>query len=145
MHDKEIQETAKKENKTPKKFVDELSKKFKEAWNFLNIKPSRFIRTTDKDHEKLVQDIIKKCNKNGDIYKGFYEGQYCIGCEEFKRDLDLVEGKCSIHTNKDLEEVSEENYFFKLTKYKDSLLEWFDSVEFLTSNRLSEELRNYIL
>ena len=80
-HGKKIQESAEKAGKSPKDFVNEESKKFREAWKSLNIKPNRFIRTTDKDHEKLVQEVIKKCDKNGDIYKGEYEGLYCIGCK----------------------------------------------------------------
>jgi methionyl-tRNA synthetase len=82
-HGKKIQESSEKAGKTPKEFVDELSLKFKEAWESLDIKPNRFIRTTDKDHEKLVQEVIKKCYDNGDIYLGEYEGYYCTGCEGY--------------------------------------------------------------
>ena len=141
-HGKKIQETAKKEKKTPKKFVDELSKKFKEAWDFLNIQPSRFIRTTDKDHEKLVQDVIKKCNAKGDIYKGFYEGQYCVDCEAYITEKDLIDGKCPYHPGKKVEKLKEESYFFKLSKYKNFLLDLYKkNPEFI----LPKERRNEII
>ena len=141
-HGKKIQETAKKENKTPKKFVDELSKKFKEAWDFLNIQPSRFIRTTDKDHEKLVQDIIRKCNKKGDIYKGFYKGQYCVGCEAYITEKELINGECPYHPGKKVEELKEESYFFKLSNYQKFLLDLYKkNPEFI----LPKERRNEII
>ena len=80
-HGKKIQEIASKNGKKPKEFVDELVPKFKDAWKKLEIEYDLFIRTTDKDHEKVVQEILNKCFKNGDIYKGFYEGWDCTGCE----------------------------------------------------------------
>jgi len=123
-HGKKIQESAKNFKKEPKEFVDELSQKFKEAWKSLNIKYDRFIRTTDKDHEKIVQKIIKKCEKKGDIYKGFYEGWYCTGCEAYYTEKDLIDGKCPLH-NKPLEKLKEESYFFKLSKYQKFLLELY--------------------
>ena len=73
-HGKKIQEAAEKSGKSPKEFVDEISEKFKSAWKALNIQPDRFIRTTDKDHEDLVQEVIKKCDKAGDIYSRRYSG-----------------------------------------------------------------------
>ncbi len=75
-HGKKIQESAEKSGKAPKEFVDGASEKFKNAWEILNIQPNRFIRTTDSDHEKFVQKVIKKCEKSGDIYKGEYERLY---------------------------------------------------------------------
>jgi methionyl-tRNA synthetase len=120
-HGKKIQDAAEKSKKTPKKFVDELSKKFEESWKSLNIKPSRFIRTTDKDHKKLVQEIIKKCNKNGDIYLGEYEGFYCTNCEAYYTEKDLESNCCPVHKTK-IEKLKEESYFFKLSKYQKFLL-----------------------
>ncbi|MCK9595760.1 methionine--tRNA ligase [Candidatus Pacearchaeota archaeon] len=140
-HGKKIQESAEKAEKTPKEFVDELSKKFKESWNLLDIKPDRFIRTTDKDHEKLVQEVIKKCYDNGDIYLGNYEGYYCTGCEAYYTEKDLVDGKCPLH-NRLLDKLKEESYFFRLSKYQKFLLELYKKhPEFI----LPKERRNEII
>jgi methionyl-tRNA synthetase len=125
-HGKKIQETAENVGKNPKEFVDELSLKFKEAWKLLNIQYNRFIRTTDEDHEKLVQEVIEKCNKNGDIYLGEYEGYYCVGCEGYLTEKDLVDGKCPYH-DKPITKMKEESYFFRLSKYQNFLLDLFKS------------------
>jgi methionyl-tRNA synthetase len=140
-HGKKIQESAEKAGKSPKEFVDELSEKFKEAWKSLDIEPNRFIRTTDKDHEKLVQEVIKKCYEKGDIYKGEYEGFYCVGCEAYYTEKDLVDGKCPLH-NRPLEKMKEESYFFKLSKYQKFLLDLYKkNPEFI----LPKERRNEII
>lgn len=123
-HGKKIEESAQKANKKPKDFVDEVSKKFKLAWESLNIVPNRFIRTTDKDHEKLVKEVIEKCNKNGDIYLGQYEGLYCTGCEAYYTEKEVVDKKCPLH-NRNLELLKEESYFFRLSKYEKYLLELY--------------------
>lgn len=91
-------------------------------WKMLDISFDRFVRTTEPDHKTAVYDFIKKVQAKDDIYKGVYEGLYCVGCEEFKREADLVDGKCPIH-NKAPEVVKEENYFFKLSKYQQQLLD----------------------
>ena len=141
-HGKKIQEASKRQGTIPKKFVDELSKKFKEAWKSLNVEPSRFIRTTDKDHEKLVQEVIKKCHKSGDIYKGEYEGYYCTNCEAYITEKDLVDGECPYHPGKKIDLLKEESYFFKLSKYKKFLLDLYKkNPEFI----LPKERRNEII
>ena len=116
-HGKKIQEAAKGQNKSPKEFVDEMVEKFKKAWATLNIKYDRFIRTTDKDHVTLVQNIIRKFRKSGDLYKGTYEGLYCTSCEAYYTEKDLQEGKCPFH-NQPTKLLKEESYFFKLSKYR---------------------------
>ncbi len=122
-HGIKIQKTAKSAGITPKELCDANSNQFKETWNLLNINYSKFIRTTDDYHKKTVQDIFEKLLKNGDIYKHQYTGLYCSGCETFLSSKDLdEEGNCPIHGKKP-EEVSEEKYFFKLTKYKDKIIE----------------------
>jgi len=141
-HGKKIEENAKSKGKKPKEFVDELSEKFKEAWKSLNIEPNRFIRTTDKDHEKLVQESIKKCNENGDIYKGEYEGYYCTNCEAYITEKDLIDGKCPYHPGKKIEKLKEESYFFRLSKYQKFLLDLYKkNPEFI----LPKERRNEII
>jgi len=120
-HGKKMQETAKKAGTTPKKFVDNLIPKFKDAWEKLNINYNRFIRTTDKDHEKIVQKILQKVYKKGDIYLGEYEGLYCTACEAYYTEKDLENNLCPIH-KKPVEILKEETYFFKLSKYQNKLL-----------------------
>lgn len=141
-HGKKIEEAAKKAGKTPKKFVDDVSKRFKESWKSLNIEPSRFIRTTDKDHEEIVQKMLEKCKKNGDIYKGTYEGFYCTGCEAYITEKDLVNGECPYHPGKKIGKLKEESYFFRLSKYQNFLLDLYKKhPEFI----LPAERRNEII
>jgi len=115
------EQAAKKAGKIPKEFVDEISKKDKEQLDLLNISYDRFIRTTDPDHKKTVEEFYKKVEANGDIYKGEYKGFYCTGCESYKNPSEIVDGKCSLHPTRELEEINEENYFFKWSKYADFL------------------------
>lgn len=123
-HGKKVQESSKKSGKSPKKFVDEMSEKFKIAWRALNIQYDRFIRTTDEDHKKVVKEFIEKCNKKGDIYKGEYEGYYCIGCEAYYTEKDCPDLICQVH-KRPLDKLKEESYFFKLSKYQDFLLDLY--------------------
>jgi len=108
-HGKKVEEAAKAAGKKPKVFVDEVSKKFIKAWKVLNIDYDRFIRTTDKDHQKVVEEFVEKCEKAGDIYKGEYSGNYCTGCEAYVTEKDLVDGKCPVHPNREIEKISEES------------------------------------
>ena len=124
-HGKKVQEAAEAAGKNPRAFVDEVSKEFIKAWKALDINYDRFIRTTDKDHAKVVKEFIKKCNDTGDIYKGEYTGNYCTGCELYVTDKDLVDGKCPIHSNREIEKISEETYLFKLSKYQKFLLDLY--------------------
>jgi methionyl-tRNA synthetase len=120
-HGTKSEQAAKKAGQTPKEFVDEVSAKDKEQLDALNISYDRFIRTTDPDHQKVVADFYLKVRASGDIYKGEYEGLYCIGCETYKTLTETVNGKCPLHPNQELEKVKEENYFFKWSKYADFL------------------------
>jgi len=139
-HGQKIALTAKENKKTEKQFVDDMAKKFIEAWKVLGIDYDRFIRTTDKDHKEFVQDFVKKIEK--DIYKGTYEGYYCVGCEEYKTERDLINGCCPYHPNKKIEIIKEETYFFKLGNYQKQLLELYKkNSEFI----LPEERRNEII
>ncbi len=121
-HGIKIQKTSSELKMSPKEFCDANAKKFTDAWKLLDINYSKFIRTTDEDHKKAVQNIFEKLLKQGDIYKHSYKGLYCAGCEAFLAEKDLDEnGNCLIHKKKP-EVVQEENYFFKLTKYKDAII-----------------------
>lgn len=120
-HGIKIQKTAAEKEITPQEMCDENAAKFQEAWKLLDVKYNQFIRTTDENHKKVVQQIFKKLYEQGDIYKHSYTGLYCSGCESFLNAKDLTEdGLCPVHMKKP-EEVSEENYFFKLTKYKEKI------------------------
>ena len=121
-----------------KKFVDTNSRIFVELCKKLNVSNDDFIRTTEKRHVDFVQKIFKKIYEKGDIYKGKYEGYYCTGCEAFITEKDLVGGKCPEH-NKEPELMSEEAYFFKLSKYKDKLL------KFIPGYITPDEKKNEIL
>lgn len=121
-HGIKIQKTSAEKGISPKEFCDINAQKFKDAWKALDIGYSQFIRTTDEQHEKVVQKIFKKLVEKGDIYKHSYTGLYCSGCEAFLSEKDLTEdGLCPDHQKKP-EVVEEENYFFKLTKYKDAII-----------------------
>lgn len=120
-HGIKIQKTAASRGISPKQLCDENSQKFKDTWKVLDFEYSKFIRTTDEEHTKVVQHIFKKLVEQGDIYKNKYTGLYCSGCEAFVSEKDLTEdGLCPDHLKKP-DVVSEENYFFKLTKYKDAI------------------------
>ena len=114
-HGQKIEEKAKLAGKTPKQYVDEVSDVIKSVWNALDVKYDKFIRTTDADHEKQVQKIFKKFYKQGDIYKGAYEGWYCTPCESFWTESQLVDGKCP-DCGREVKKAHEEAYFFKMSK-----------------------------
>lgn len=115
------EQAAKKADKTPKEFVDEISTKDREQLDQLDISYDRFIRTTDLDHKEIVKNFYKKVEASGDIYKGEYKGYYCVGCESYKNPSEIVDNKCSLHPTRELEIIKEKNYFFKWSKYKDFL------------------------
>lgn len=103
-----------------------------------------FYRTTSEEHKRKVQEFWNKCLENGDLYKKEYTGNYCVGCESFKTDSDLVDGKCPDH-NVAPQPTSEENWFFRTTKYTDNILKWLDeSEEFLTPRAKINELKNIV-
>ena len=114
-HGAKIADAAEKAGKKPKEFVDELVPKFKKTWENLNIEYDEFFRTTDKEHEKIVQDFIEKLKKAGYIEKREYKGLYCLACERYYMPDELAEGKCPFHGTEPVEQA-EENYFFLLKK-----------------------------
>ena len=144
-HGIKIQKTAKTLNITPKELCDKNANSFIEAWKLLDINYSHFIRTTDDYHEKTVQDIFEKLLEKGDIYKHKYTGLYCSGCECFLAEKDLdEEGNCPIHGKKP-EVVSEENYFFKLTKYKDKIINHIkNNPNFIQPSYRAQEVLNQL-
>lgn len=144
-HGIKIQKTAASKGITPKELCDENAQKFKDAWKALDINYNRFIRTTDADHVQIVQRIFKKLVENGDIYKHSYQGLYCSGCECFLNEKDLTEeGLCPDHLKKP-EVVTEENYFFRLTKYKDAIIKHIkENPDFIVPQFRANEVLNQL-
>src|SRR3989344_2923364 len=143
-HGKKIERISKEKGKTPKQFIDELVPKFKEAWRKLNIQYNYFIRTTDKEHEKVVREVLQKVYDKGDIYLGEYEGYYCTGCEAYYTEKDLINGCCPIHKKK-VEILKEKSYFFRLSKYKKKLLDLYEKNKgFISPENRRKEIINRV-
>lgn len=139
-HGKKLEKTAQEKGLPTKEFIDTIVPEFKSAWKKLNIKYDRFIRTTDKDHEKTVQDILQKVYDNGDIYKDSYEGYYCTSCEAYYTEKDCPSLICPVH-EKPLEKLKEESYFFKLSKYQNFLLDYYKkNPEFISPTSKKNEV-----
>jgi methionyl-tRNA synthetase len=121
-HGLKLQREAEKRGLTPNQFVDEMSRFFVEYWNLLNIEYSRFIRTTDRDHEETVKYVLNELYRKGYVYKGVYRGWYCAGCEKYFTEKEYIveNGKptCPVH-RRPLEFIEEEAYFLKLSQFKD--------------------------
>jgi methionyl-tRNA synthetase len=128
-HGIKIQTAAEKAGKKPQKFCDENAKYFKDAWKDLNIDFDNFIRTSDLSHIKAIQKALDFLYKKGFIYKGTYEGLYCPGCEQYKTENDLVDGKCPDHQRKP-EKMKEESYLFKLSAFEKDLIKLIEKDEF---------------
>lgn len=144
-HGQKIQKKALEAGLTPKEYVDRIVADTKELWKELGITYDKFIRTTDEDHVEIVQKIFKKLYEQGDIYKGAYKGQYCTPCESFWTESQLVDGKCP-DCGREVNEVSEEAYFFKLSKYQDRLEQYLEThPDFIEpASRKNEMINNFI-
>ncbi len=125
-HGQKIEEAAKARGKETQAYADEISKTFKDLWDDFDISYDKFIRTTDADHKKGVQKAFSTMHKKGDIYKDSYQGHYCISCETFFPELQLVDGEFCPDCGKATSVVEEESYFFKLSAYEDKLLAWYN-------------------
>jgi methionyl-tRNA synthetase len=124
-HSQNVFKRAQEQGKDPLAYCDEMEQAFRETWAGLHVSFDDFIRTSDRRrHFPAVQAMAQACLDNGDIYEGFYEGHYCVGCEEFKPEKDLVDGLCPIHKTKP-EWIKEKNWFFRLSKYQRPLLEFY--------------------
>ena len=145
-HGQKIERSAQEAGVTPIEFVDNIVAWIKELWESMDITYDQFIRTTDQHHKEAVQKIFKILYDQGDIYKSTYEGLYCTPCETFFTEHQLVDGKCP-DCNRAVEEVKEESYFFKLSKYQDRLIQHIkDNPEFIKpESRKNEMLNNFLL
>ncbi|MFA7653633.1 MAG: methionine--tRNA ligase [Candidatus Magasanikbacteria bacterium] len=144
-HGIKIYRKAQEEGKDPQAYCDEYAGKFDALKQALNLSYNKFIRTTDPDHMKAAQEFWKLCEKNGDIYKKKYQVKYCVGCELEKTDSELVDGRCPVHPNLELELIDEENYFFRFSKYQQSLLDLYDkNPDFVVPKNRQLEIRNFV-
>ena len=144
-HGEKIELKAKEANVTPQEYVDNISGEIKRIWDIMNTSYDKFVRTTDKKHEEVVQHIFKKMYDQGDIYKGEYKGLYCTPCESFWTESQLVDGKCP-DCGREVHESKEEAYFFKLSKYQKKLEDYIEShPDFIQpESRKNEMMNNFI-
>jgi len=139
-HGLKVFRQTQEENLEPKVYCDIYAKRYKRLKEALNLSYNSFIRTTDSRHIKATQEFWRRCDKNGDIYKNLYKIKYCVGCELEKTESELVQSKCPIHPDQELEIIEEENYFFRYSKYQDKLLKLYQkNPQFvLPESRLNE-------
>ena len=144
-HGQKIQEKAEEVGKHPQEYVNEIATAAKELWALMDISYDDFIQTTEKRHTTSVEKIFKKFLDNGDIYKGEYEGLYCIPCESYYTETQLVDGNCP-DCGRAVQTVKEESYFFNMKKYADRLLNYYENhVEFIEpESRKNEMINNFI-
>jgi methionyl-tRNA synthetase len=144
-HGQKIATSAEARGKTPKEYADEVSGKFKGLWDDFGITYDKFIRTTDEDHKAGVQKAFKKMFDKGDIYKGEYEGHYCVSCETFFTEKQLLDGEGCPDCGRVTSVVKEESYFFKLSNYQDKLLDLYkNNPEFILPKAKAKEIVNFV-
>ena len=143
-HGDKVVRAAKKENLSSRSYVDKISALFQDLWPELNIKHNYFIRTTDPSHIAVVEQILQKIYDSGDIYFSEYEGLYCFGCERFYTQRELVDGKCPDHKTAP-EVIKESNYFFKMSKYQDWLIDHIKkNPDFIRPQRYKNEVLAFL-
>ena len=144
-HGQKIEESAQKNGKPTQEFADEISATFKNLWDEFEIGYDKFIRTTDEDHKKGVQKAFEVMYAKGDIYKDFYEGHYCVSCETFFPETQLIDGEFCPDCGRATNIVKEESYFFKLSKYEDALLKHYaDNPDFILPRSRANEVINFV-
>lgn len=148
-HGLKVMQSAAAENITPQQWVDNIAASFKSTWERLHISFNRFIRTTEPSHRRAVETMIDRMQKSGDFYKAKYEGYYCVGCEAFKRQDELITVAgvhvCPIHPTRQIAWSEEENWFFKLSRYQDRLLKLIDErPEFIQPEVRRNEIRKVV-
>ncbi len=124
-HGQKIQKVAEQNNKTPQEHVDFMAEEAKKLWKLMDIEYDDFIRTTEERHVKAVEKIVEKFIENADVYKGTYEGWYCMPCETYFTETQLVEGKCP-DCGREVKKMQEESYFFNMKKYQDRLIKLYE-------------------
>lgn len=136
---------AQEQKKSPQQFVDQSAKKFFQLKELLNLTFNSFTRTTDKHHTDAARELWKICQKNGDIYLAKQKNKYCVGCELEKTDSELINDRCPLHPNRDLEIIEEENYFFRFSKYQEKLLDLYrDNPDFILPRNKYNEIKKFV-
>ena len=144
-HGQKIEDIAKEQGVTPKQYVDGVAGEIKNIWDMMNSSYDKFIRTTDKEHVETVQKIFKKLYDQGDIYKGEYEGWYCVPCESFFTDTQIEGGVCP-DCGRPVKKTNEEAYFFKMSKYQDALMKHIEeNPDFIQPESRKKEMVNNFL
>lgn len=144
-HGAKIWQNATEAGKNPQEYVDEYAAKFDELKKMLNLSYTNFVRTTDKSHKVAAQELWRRVDANGYIYKKQYSVKYCVGCELEKTDSDLDNGECPLHPGKEIELIEEENYFFKFSKFGDKLLELYkNNPEFVVPKKRLNEINAFV-
>ena len=144
-HSQNVYKKALEERLDPLEYCDRMASEFRDTWRRLDISFDDFIRTTEPRHKVGVTEIIRRIHERGDIHEGVYEGWYCVSCEEFKQDKDLIGGKCPLHPSLTPQWIREKNYFFRLSTYQRPLLEHFAAhPEFLQPTIRRNEVLRFI-
>lgn len=143
-HGQKIFEAAEKAGKPVQEYVDHYAHEVQKLKDLLGLSTDAFIRTTDQTHIEAAQEMWRRCDAAGDIYKQSYTGMYCVGCEEYKNERELVEGKCIIHPSLTPTEITEENYFFRFSKYQDRLLEYLSRPSSILPDWRREEAITFV-
>jgi methionyl-tRNA synthetase len=142
-HGQKVARIAEERGKTTQAYVDEIAQRYKDAWKRLAITNDDFIRTTDADHEAVVQSLWRKLEAQGDIYLADYEGPYCVSCEQFYTEKELVDGLCPVH-HRPVEIVKESSFYFRLSKYKERLLAWYAEAKAVRPQIRMNEVRTFV-
>ncbi|MDQ6747224.1 MAG: methionine--tRNA ligase [Candidatus Dormibacteraeota bacterium] len=141
-HSVNVDRKARAEGIPTRDFVDRMAAQWQQAWKSLDISYDGFIRTTDERHRAGVEDLVRRVREAGDVFESTYEGPYCVSCERFYLDKDLVDGRCPLHPSQDIQHLEERNYFFRLSAYADRLRQHIEEhPEFVQP----EERRNEVL
>ncbi|NCU41160.1 MAG: methionine--tRNA ligase [Candidatus Moranbacteria bacterium] len=144
-HGQKIYQNALDEGIDPKRYVDRYARKFQKLKELLNVEYSHFIRTTEERHIQSAQELWRRVEKNGYVYKKEYSVKYCVGCELEKTDSELKEGKCEFHPNKEVEYIQEENYFFRFSAFGEKLLALYEKYpDFVVPTKRLNEIRAFV-
>ena len=149
-HGLKVQQSAEAAGISPQQWVDEIAARFEAAWRSLSLSNNDFIRTTQPRHQRAVEEVVRRMAAAGDFYRGSYEGYYCVGCEAFKREDELVinadgQLRCPVHPAREVTWTREDNWFFRLSHYRDRLLKLFDErPDFLQPEGRANEIRRVL-
>jgi methionyl-tRNA synthetase len=145
-HGQKVAQTAANAGVSPRDWTDRIAAEFQAAWKTLGISNDDFIRTTEPRHRRAVEEMIRRMEGKGDLYRATYAGYYCVGCEAYKAEDELVDGRCPLHPNREIEWMEEEDWFFRLSAYREPLLELVERTDppFVAPESRRNEVRRMI-